>query len=322
MSMLIRTVTPLDRGLRLDQFLARQPEVGSRSRAKELLDRGVVAVRGEKVRPSLELVDDMVVEFDPSGLPSLDKLQGGGETPPPVLQAIYVDDAIVVIDKPAGLVSHPPEGKSFRGHSVASAAQAQFGAMPSLAGDDRPGVVHRLDRETSGVMLLARTEAAFHSLRDQWQQREVEKEYRCISFGVARFDTDWIEREIATDLRHPERMTVVDQGGREASTYYEVVQRFAGFTHFRCMPKTGRTHQIRVHMTSIGHSLVGDRVYKSRRAQQERWPENAPPMERQALHAHRLRIDHPTTGKAMEFVAPMPQDMQAALDWLAKHKKP
>jgi 23S rRNA pseudouridine1911/1915/1917 synthase len=320
--MLQRIVADAERGLRLDQFLARQPEVASRSRARDLIDLGKAQVTGHKLMPSLELFPGMEVRFDPSVLPSLDKLKGGGDTPPPVLTVLHADDAIVVIDKPAGLVSHPPEGKSFRGHSVAGAAQAQFGTMPSLAGDDRPGVVHRLDRETSGVMLLARTEDAFRSLRDQWQQREVEKEYRCLSFGVARFDTDWIEREIATDLRHPERMTVVEDGGREASTYYEVVERFAGFTHFRCLPKTGRTHQIRVHMTSIGHSLVGDRVYKSRRAQQERWPEAAPQMARQALHALRLRIAHPTTGERMEFVAPMPQDMQAALDWLRKQKKP
>ena len=322
MTLLHRTVSPAERGLRLDQFLARQPEVGSRSRAKDLLDQGKVAVPGQKLRPGLELDVGMAVEFDPSSLPSLDRLSGGGAVPPPVLSVLYADDAIVVVDKPAGLMSHPPEGRSFAGHSVASAAVAQFGPMPSLAGEDRPGVVHRLDRDTSGVMLLARTEAAFCSLRDQWQQREVEKEYRCISFGVARFDTDWIEREIATDPRRPERMQVVEQGGREASTYYEVVDRFGGFTHFRCMPKTGRTHQIRVHMMSIGHSLVGDRVYKSRRAQQETWPDAAPKIERQALHAIQLRIAHPSTGETMEFRAPMPNDMQVALDWLAKNKKP
>ncbi|MEQ1631294.1 MAG: RluA family pseudouridine synthase [Planctomycetota bacterium] len=322
MTSLIRNVTPADLGLRLDQFLARQPEVGSRSRAKDLIDHGKVQVPGQKIRAGLELQVGLDVHFDPSGLPSLDRLQGDGAVPPPVLSVLHIDEWIVVIDKPAGLVSHPPEGRSFAGHSVASAAQAQFGVMPSLAGDDRPGVVHRLDKETSGVMLLARTEAAFHALREQWQARDVDKEYRCISFGVSRFDTDWIEREIATDARHPERMTVVENGGREASTYYEVVERFAGFTHFRCLPKTGRTHQIRVHMTSIGHSLVGDRLYRSRRAQSERWPEGAPLLERHALHAVRLRIEHPGTGAPMEFTAPMPSDMQNALAWLQQHRKP
>jgi 23S rRNA pseudouridine1911/1915/1917 synthase len=322
MTSLIRNVTVADQGLRLDQFLARQPEVKSRSRAKDLLDAGKVEVKGQRVRAGLELQAGLVVHFDPSGLPSLDRFAGGGDIPPPVLSVLHVDDWIVVIDKPAGLVSHPPEGRSFAGHSVASAAQAQFGVMPSLGGEDRPGVVHRLDRETSGVMLLARTEASFHALREQWQARAVEKEYRCISFGASRFDTDWIERQIATDPRHPERMTVVETGGRESSTYYETVERFADFTHFRCLPKTGRTHQIRVHMTSIGHSLVGDRTYRSRRAQQEKWPETAPLMERHALHAIRLRIEHPGTGVAMEFAAPMPADMQTALAWLRQNNKP
>lgn len=319
---LIRIADDAHKGLRLDQFLARQPEVASRARARDLLDRGLVQVPGHKVRPGLELAPAMEVRFDPSSLPSLDRLSGGNQSAPPALVVLFVDEHLVVIDKPVGLLSHPPEGRAFAGHSVASAAQAQFGVMTSLAGDDRPGIVHRLDKDTSGVMVLARTEAAFHGLREQWQARTVEKEYRCLSFGTSRFDSDWIERDIATDLAHPERMTVVEDGGREAATYYEVVERFAGFTHFRCLPKTGRTHQIRVHMTSIGHSLVGDRVYRSRRAQHETWPANAPPIERQALHAHRLALQHPVTGEAVEFRAELPADMAAALAWLRANKKP
>ena len=317
MATLIRIVSEQEQGLRLDQFLARQPEVQSRGRARLLLDSAKVQVPGHKVRPGLELEAGMQVAFDAASLPSLDRLHGQGSgKEPPRLVVLHEDASIVVIDKPPGLVSHPPEGKSFAGHSVASAAAQQFGVMPSLNGEDRPGIVHRLDKDTSGVMVLARTEAAFAHLREQWQDRTVDKEYRCLCFGHARFDSDWIDRPIAVDPAHPERMAVVPESGREAQTYYEVVERFAAHTHFLCRPKTGRTHQIRVHMTSIGHSLLGDRVYKSRRVQHEAWPEAAPPLPRQCLHAHRLGFVHPASGQPVVFEAPLPDDMTAALAWL------
>jgi 23S rRNA pseudouridine1911/1915/1917 synthase len=313
-----RVVAESEAGMRLDQFLALQPEVGSRGRAKEIIDAGLVDVPGGLVKAGLSLDAGQEVRFARTIAPPPDRLHG--DTEPPQLRTLFADDWLIVIDKQAGLSSHPPPGRRFRGPTVASAACAQFGALPTLGGDDRPGIVHRLDRDTTGVMVLARTEAAFHGLRAQFQARTVEKEYLCIAFGESRFDSDWIERPIGPDPRHPERMKVLAQGGREAATYYEVAEAFVGFTRFRCRPRTGRTHQIRVHMASIGHSLVGDRTYCGRRSQPEQLPAGAPDPGRQCLHAHRLRIQHPGTLEPMEFEAPVPADLAALLGWLRANR--
>jgi 23S rRNA pseudouridine1911/1915/1917 synthase len=168
-------------------------------------------------------------------------------------------------------------------------------------------------------MVIAKTEVAMEFLRLQWKERVVEKEYRAVVFGEPRFQSDWIEKAIAPDPRHPDRMTVVDEGGRASSTYYEIVERFAGFAHVRCLPKTGRTHQIRVHLTSIGHSLVGDRVYRSRSRQHDALPAEAPDPRRQCLHALALELPHPVTQERMRFEAPLPADIAALLAWLRAH---
>jgi len=210
------------------------------------------------------------------------------------------------------VVTHPSAGH--RGGTLVHGLLAH--AVAGGADPTRPGIVHRLDRDTTGVMLVARDEAAFTALRRQFHDRLVDKEYRCIVFGEPRFDSDWIERAIGTDARHPDRMTVLEDGGRDASTFYEVVERFAGFAHVSCRPKTGRTHQIRVHMTSIGHSLVGDRLYRSRRRQQDELPAQAPDPGRQCLHARSLSVTHPATHERLVVEAPMASDMERLLAWL------
>jgi 23S rRNA pseudouridine1911/1915/1917 synthase len=182
--------------------------------------------------------------------------------------------------------------------------------------------VHRLDRDTTGVMLVARDEAAFTALRRQFHDRLVDKEYRCSVFGEPRFDSDWIERAIGTDARHPDRMTVLEDGGRDASTFYEVVERFAGFAHVSCRPKTGRTHQIRVHMQQLGFPLAGDPKYGPDRSITRNWPAEIAAavgdLGRQALHARRLRLEHPATGESCEFEAPLPEDFARLLAALKK----
>lgn len=298
--------------MRLDVFLAKQPEVGTRVRAKELIAQGRVSIEGQRAKPGAFLLAGLTVDFTaPTALP--DDPFGSDATTPPLLRVLYADEWIVAIDKPAGLASHPPENKKFRGHTVASCAVAQFGPLPTVAGVDRPGIVHRLDRETSGVMVLARTEAAFHGLQDQFRERLTQKEYRAITYGESRFQSDWVERQIATDPRHPDRMTVVTEGGREASTYFEVLERFRGFTYFTCKPRSGRTHQIRVHMKSMGHPLLGDPLYG--------WKED-PRLKQQParvmLHAEHLVLTHPVTGKVLDLRAPVPEDFKAQIAQLRK----
>ncbi|MEC7584688.1 MAG: RluA family pseudouridine synthase [Planctomycetota bacterium] len=310
-----RIVSPSEDGTRLDQFLAVQPEVGSRGRAKDLIAAGKVAVEEAKVRAGLSLRAGQQVRFEPEPVVPVNPLKAD-DSPPPALRVLFEDAWLIVIDKPAGLITHPPEDRQFRAHTVASAALAQFGELPTLGGEDRPGIVHRLDRDTSGVMVLARNDEADRFLRAQFRARTVKKEYRCIAYGESRFQSDWIDRAIATDPRRPERMAVTKEGGRESTTYYEVVERFQGFTHFLCRPESGRTHQIRVHMTSVGHSLVGDRVYRSRRIQTDGLPESAPNPGRQCLHAFRLSLQHPCTHEVLEFEAPLAEDLKDLLRWL------
>jgi 23S rRNA pseudouridine1911/1915/1917 synthase len=315
---LTRTVGPGVEPIRLDVFLASQPEVGSRVAARRLVDQGHVVVEGQRVKPGLFLAAGQRVTFTVQ--PATDPL--APDQPLPEVRVLYEDASLCVIDKPAGLAVHPPEDKVFREHTVASWAKARYGELPTADDALRPGIVHRLDRDTSGVMVLARTAPAMEFLRAQWKARTVAKEYRCIVWGEPRFQSDWIERPIAMDPRHPDRMTVVDEGGRESSTYYEVVERFAGFAHVRCRPKTGRTHQIRVHMTSIGHSLVSDRVYRSRSRQHDALPAGAPDPLRQCLHALRLALNHPQTSEPIEFEAELPADFVRLLAWLREHRPP
>ena len=305
-------------GVRLDVFLAQQPEVGSRATARRLLDRGLVVVAGRRAKAGVMLAPDDVVQFDVLADLLRDPL--APDLPLPDVPVLYDDPCLCVIDKPAGLAAHPPEDPNVIAHTVASWARARFGALPTAPDVDRPGIVHRLDRDTTGVMVVAKTEAAMGSLRAQWKDREVKKHYRCIVFGEPRFQSDWIERAIASDPKHPDRMTVVDVGGRESSTFYEVVERFDGFAHVRCEPTTGRTHQIRVHMTSIGHSLVGDRIYRSRVRQHDALPPGAPDPKRQCLHAHRLELRHPSTQELLVLEAPLPRDMANLLEWLRRQR--
>lgn len=316
----LRTVAPGDAGIRLDVFLANQPEVGHRQLARTLIERGAVQLPGRRVRPGLVLEPGQTVTF--AVVPEVPRDPLAPDLPLPEVPVLYDDPCLCVIDKPAGLAAHPSEDRNFFAHTVASWAQARFGNLPTVADAERPGIVHRLDRDTTGVMVVAKTAPVLEALRLQFRERLVEKEYRCIVFGEPRFHSDWIERAIAADPKHPDRMTVVDEGGRESATYYEVEERFVGFAHVRCQPKTGRTHQIRVHMTSIGHSLVGDRVYRSRLRQHAALPADAPEPRRQCLHARRLVLTHPETQQRLAFEAPLPADMRALLAWLRQHRSP
>jgi 23S rRNA pseudouridine1911/1915/1917 synthase len=310
-----RLVAPAEASLRLDLFLARQPEVGGRAGAKRLIDAGKVKVGDLRVRAGMSLLPGQVVEFTADLPPPADPL--APDLPLPEVPILYEDEFLVAIDKPAGLAAHPPEDKSFCEHTVASWALARYGpSLPTVPEAVRPGIVHRLDRDTSGVMLVAKEPVAFDFLRQQFRDRTADKEYRCVVYGAPRFQSDWIERAIASDPRHPDRMTVVEHGGRDSSTYYEVLERFQGFAHVRCKPKTGRTHQIRVHMTAIGHSLVGDRVYRSRSRQHAVLPAGAPEVRRHCLHALRLSIPHPADREPMTFEAPLPADLADLLGYL------
>ncbi len=315
-----RRVASEQSGLRLDVYLSRQDEVDGRALAKSMCQQGLVQVDGKPSKAGMVLTLGQTVIFVlPEVIPVADlHLPGVAEIQIPIL---FEDDYLLVIHKPAGMASHPAgalRGSTQRMPTVSEWAQHNYPNLPVIGGEDRPGIVHRLDKDTSGVMALVKNEEAFHFVKAQFQARAVQKEYLAIAFGESRFDSDYIDRNIATHPKHGDRRVVVEEGGRTAQTFYEVVQRFSGFTYFRCLPKTGRTHQIRVHMMSIGHSLVGDRLYRSRKRSHSLLPADAPDPGRQCLHATVLSLRHPHSHADLSFAADLPADMTALLSWLQK----
>jgi 23S rRNA pseudouridine1911/1915/1917 synthase len=300
-------------GERLDRALVALTEGLSRTRLQDLIKAGHVQVEFEVIRQSKSIVEAgarLTVELPP------DTPAVGVEGLPIVsLSVIHEDEHMLVVDKPAGLLVH--SNARSRGGSLADLAQRDFGPLPVAQGEDRPGIVHRLDRLTSGVIVLGRTPEALAHLMRQFQERTVEKTYVALCHGTPRFDTEWIKAEIGSNPRYPERRRVVEEGeGRKAETFIELREDFGGVCLMGAKPKTGRTHQIRVHLFHVGLPVVGDRLYRHRGALRHPIPKEAPVMERQALHAARLEFEHPASGERVSFESPMPADMSALLEWL------
>lgn len=299
-------------GARLDRALAVLCADVSRTRLKAAIQGGGVRVDGATVvRPGQPVAADAAIEVDAAALEP--RVRAPSEELD--FEVLHEDEDLAVIVKPAGMLSHPTD--TVRGGTVSELAVARFGPLPSLQGADRPGIVHRLDAGTSGVMVLGRSERAFADLMVQFRERAVEKTYWAVVWGEPRFDTGWIETPIARSAAVPSRMSVAAQGeGREAATWYEVRERFGVAALVEASPKSGRTHQIRVHLASIGHPLLGDPLYKRRGGPPARLAPDAPLPRRQALHARSLRFRHPGSGEIVHFEAPLPADLAALLEWL------
>jgi 23S rRNA pseudouridine1911/1915/1917 synthase len=301
-------------GQRLDKSLAEVLAGLPRARVQALIRSGRVQIDGTVIRrPSTAVsagqslaVDLTAPEPAPHGAPTLD------------FSVIHEDEHLAVIAKPAGMLAHASQRP--RGDSVSERAAERWPDLPRLQGADRPGVVHRLDAGTSGVMVLARTRPAMKDLMGQFRQRTVQKTYIALAHGESRFDTGWIESAIQRCAARPERMEVTSAAsGRPASTYYEVQERLRGFTLLACSPKTGRTHQIRVHLASIELPIVCDPLYRRGGPHPVPLPPGAPRLERQALHAQRLEFTHPANGERLAFEVPVASDIQTLLDWLRAH---
>ena len=315
-------------GTRLDKLLAMRIGGESRSYLKELADAGHVLVDDQvaEAKQKLSVGQRCRCELVPRH-----RLRPGGETELPELCVLHEDDEILVVDKPAGMATHPSGG--IRWGTLAQAAQAHVGTqLPSSGDEERPGIVHRLDRFTSGVLVLAKTVAALRALQDQFRERSVSKLYLALVHGEPRFASDWIEDRLERDPGKPERIRIVsrralreaeakgeDAPGREAATFYEVVERFGEYALLHCQPRTGRTHQIRVHLSSIDHPIVGEHIYKGRRHQGQKLPAGAPACDRHMLHAAELAFVHPGSGEAMRFRAEPPADFAELLAFLRQH---
>jgi 23S rRNA pseudouridine1911/1915/1917 synthase len=244
------------------------------------------------------------------------------------LEVLYEDEALIVINKPADMVTHP--GKAHYGGTLAAALQFHFNQLSDVAGKLRPGIVHRLDRDTTGVIIVAKDNQVHHRLSDQFERREVHKEYRAIVRGTVEHDAGLIETHLRIHPKVREKMMVCEPEGksRPAVTRYEVLQRFRGFTEMRLLPQTGRTHQLRVHMKHIGHPIVADRLYGGHAelkleevaADATNHGDDGTLISRQALHARRLELRHPVTEHVMAWEAPLPDDMQRTLEALRRYR--
>ena len=293
---------PIDAGKRLDLAIhERMPEF-SRSRIQDWIRNGRVLVNGVSGRASHLLHTGEAIDVEPAEPPPLNAV--AEEIP---LAVLYEDDDLVAIDKPAGMVVHA--GAGIHSGTLVNALLHRFESLSGVGGALRPGIVHRLDRFTSGVILVAKHDAAHQSLAAQFSGRQVEKVYLALVHGAVKQERGRIERPITRDPVHRTRMTARLDSGRAAWSEYRVLQRFERFTLLEVKIGTGRTHQIRVHVSSIGHPVAGDTLYGAPAK-----VEGMPPLGRYFLHAHRVRFHQPSSGSEIAVVSPLPPDLT---QWMA-----
>ena len=280
---------------RLDRFLAERKTGLSRSRLHSLIAEGMVSLNGTPARPAQKVRsgDRVILTVPPNRETDL--------TPQPIpLTVVYQDAEFIVIDKPAGLSVHP--GPGHPDGTLVNALLSRCPDIQGIGGVTRPGIVHRLDKDTSGLMVVAKTERAHQDLSWQIKDRRVQKGYLALAVGVPDPSEGVIDAPIARDPRHRKRMAVVI-GGRESRTRYRMAERFASYSLLELGLETGRTHQIRVHLAYLGYPLLGDGVYGKR----------SPRLERHFLHANRLGFRHPVSGEAMSFQSDLPPELLEVL---------
>ncbi len=287
-------------GQRLDRYLSSATGL-PRSQIQRLVKAGRVLVEGRRPKASATALPGQQISL------SIPPPQPSTLTPEPIpLDILHEDSDLMVLNKPAGLVVHPAPG-----HQTGTLVHAILYHCPDLPGigeERRPGIVHRLDKETSGVMVVAKTDAAMASLATQFKGRRVKKTYIALVHGEVKATEGQISADIGRHERDRKRMAIGTRKGREAVTTYRVIKRLGGLTLLQLQPQTGRTHQIRVHLSAIGHPVVGDKVYGGRR---ERKAAVSLTAERHLLHAWKLGFFHPRTNEWMEFEAPLPPDFPA-----------
>ncbi len=288
---------------RLDAFLASSLDGLTRSQATRLIESGEVAVNGRAVGKSYKLAggEDIAVT-----LPEPEPVEAVPQDIP--LDVVYEDADVIVVNKPSGMVVHPAPGHP-DGTLVNALLYHCAGTLSGVGGALRPGIVHRIDRDTSGLIIAAKNDAAHQYLSAQLADHTLARTYECIVVGALREDRGTVDAPIA---RHPtdrKRMAVV-AGGREAVTHWEVIARYPGYTHVRCRLETGRTHQIRVHMAYIGHPILGDTVYGAKK--------EVPGLTGQCLHAVGLRFLHPRTHEVVELSCPLPEEFTRMLQKIRK----
>ena len=290
-------------GTRQDVIVAEAAGV-SRALAGELIGAGHVRIGGRVERKSYRVTAGDVLEID------LDAEEQGPVEAPGSVEVAYEDDDVLVVHKPAGVVVHRAAG--VRGATLVDALRASGRRLAALPGDDRPGIVHRLDRDVSGLLVVAKTDDAYETLADAMRRREIERRYLALVQGIPSADRGKIDAPIGRDPKHRTRMAVLPDG-RASVTWFEVRERFDETALLDVKLETGRTHQIRTHLASIGHPIVGDTSYGRDRSLDRRLGVRRP-----FLHAYSLAFDHPRSGERVEVRAELPPDLAAALDTLRR----
>ena len=312
------TVAPGEEGLRLDLFLAKKEPDLSRAQIQRAVAEGMVLVNGRPIKAGrrVKAADTVAIRI-PAAKPS-------GVVPEAISLAIlYEDSSLLVVDKPAGMVVHPAAGHT--GGTLVNALLHHCRDLSGIGGILRPGIVHRLDKGTSGLLVAAKSDAAHRGLAGQFKRREVKKSYLALVYGTPRIDGGRIEAAVG---RHPtdrKKMSTTSRRGRSAVTLWRVRERFGVAALLEIDIETGRTHQIRVHLTELGHPLVGDRVYggagRIRSVEDSATRARMKDLDRQALHAWRLSFTHPLTGEALRFSSSPPEDIASLCSFLRERVK-
>ena len=294
-------ITAQEGGDRIDALLAREEAIRSRNAAVRLLEEGRVTRNGQPLRKNYRVQAGDVFQVS---IPAPEEMEALPQDIP--LDIVYEDADVIVVNKPRDLVVHPAPGHP--DGTLVNALLALCGdTLSGVGGVMRPGIVHRIDKDTSGLLIVAKNDMAHTALSDQLKDRSLSRTYDCIVHGNFREDRGTVNAPIGRDPRNRQRMAVTEKNSRPAVTHWEVLARYGKYTYIRCKLETGRTHQIRVHMAHTGHPLLGDTVYGGRRDKG---------LETQCLHARGLRFIHPATGEPVELWTELPEWFQAAKDKL------
>ena len=309
--MIAYTVNTENAGKRLDSYLAETSDL-SRSAAAKLIESGAVTVNGKRAEKKYSVKENDEIEIE---MPEPEEYEAQPENIP--LDVVYEDSDIIVINKPSGMVVHPAPG-NYTGTLVNALLYHCKDSLSGIGGVMRPGIVHRIDKDTSGLLVVAKNDQAHRALSEELGYHGIEREYHALVRGGFKEPSGTVDLPIG---RHPvdrKRMAVIKsgEGARDAVTHYEVIRSYGQITYLKLRLETGRTHQIRVHMSYLGHALLGDEVYASTKTLFEK--QHAPLFDGQILHAKRLSLTHPRTGERMTFECPLPSNFEKLIELLNK----
>ena len=298
------TVSPEEAGVRIDKYLAEQLPDITRSYLQKLLKDGSVQMNGKPVKTSTKTAAGAVIELT---IPDPEEPEILPEDIP--LDILYEDSDVILINKPKDMVVHPAAGH-YTGTLVNALMYHCKGDLSGINGVLRPGIVHRIDKDTTGVLIVCKNDKAHNALAEQLKEHSITRKYRAIVCGNLKEDEGTVDAPLGRHPQDRKTMAIVRTGGKRAVTHYRVLERFGNYTYIECQLETGRTHQIRVHMASLGHPLLGDEVYGRVKSPFK--------LEGQTLHAMVLGFIHPTTGEYMEFEAPLPEYFEKLLEKLRR----